>query len=80
MNWKDKVVLLTGASSGIGEGLAIALAARGAVLGLLARRENLLTALAEKCQSAGGKARVLAADVTDADAVQRAADDLRKEF
>ena len=80
MNWQGKVVLLTGASSGIGEGIAIALAKRGAVLGLLARRENLLTELAQKCELAGGKAITLACDVTDAEAVQNAADILREEF
>lgn len=80
MIWKDKVVLLTGASSGIGEGLAIALAKRGSVLGLLARRESLLLELVQKCESVGGTARPLACDVTDADAIQKAADSLRAEF
>ena len=80
MDWKGKVVLLTGASSGIGEGLALALAGRGATLGLLARREDLLTELAAKCESAGGKAHPLPTDVTDAEAVQNAADRLQTEF
>jgi short-subunit dehydrogenase len=80
MFWKDKVVFLTGASSGIGEALAIAIAKRGAILGLLARREEMLKELAEKCESLGGKARVFAADVVDAEAVQKSADALRAEF
>jgi len=78
--WKDKVVFLTGASSGIGEALAIEISKSGAVLGLLARREELLKQLAEKCEAAGGTARYFACDVTDAAAVQKAADDLRAEF
>ena len=53
MEWKDKIVFLTGASSGIGEALAIAIAGKGATLGLLARREELLTDLATRCESAG---------------------------
>jgi len=80
MKWTDKIVFLTGASSGIGEGLAIALAKRGAVLGLLARREDLLMDLAKRCEAAGGKARTFVCDVVDADAVQKAADSLRREF
>ena len=78
--WKNKVIFLTGASSGIGEGLAIALAKRGAVLGLVARRGDLLRDLANRCELAGGKARVFACDVTDARALQDAANKLRDEF
>ncbi|MEP6789661.1 MAG: SDR family NAD(P)-dependent oxidoreductase, partial [Acidobacteriota bacterium] len=66
MKWNDKTVFLTGASSGIGEALAIALAKQGATLGLLARREELLAALAAKCEEAGGKARIFPCDVVDA--------------
>jgi len=80
MDWKGKVVFLTGASSGIGEGIALALAKKGATLGLLARREELLKDLAVRCEAAGGAARVFAADVTDYDAVRSAADALRNEF
>ncbi len=77
---KNKTVFLTGASSGIGEGLALEMAKRGAVLGLLARRKDLLIDLAVRCEAAGGKARVFAADVTDAGAVKKAAQDFRDEF
>jgi NAD(P)-dependent dehydrogenase (short-subunit alcohol dehydrogenase family) len=80
MDWNGKVVFLTGASSGIGEGLALALAERGAVLGLLARRKELLDDLADRCRAAGGTARVFAADVTDEEAVFLAADEMRSEF
>jgi Short-chain dehydrogenases of various substrate specificities len=72
MNWHHKTVFLTGASSGIGEGLALALAKNGAVLGLVARREELLRELAEKCERAGGVARAYPADVTDPSAVEEA--------
>jgi len=80
MDWKSKVLFLTGASSGIGEALAIALAKKGATIGLLARREAELRDLASRCETAGGTARVFAADVTDALAIQNAADLLRDEF
>ena len=66
--WMDKVVFLTGASSGIGEALAIELARRGAILGLLARRENLLRDLVAKCERLGTAAREFPCDITDASA------------
>lgn len=80
MFWKNKVVFLTGASSGIGEALALETAKRGAILGLVARREDLLNELAAKCEAVGGKARVFVCDVVDAAAVQTAAQTLRNEF
>jgi NADP-dependent 3-hydroxy acid dehydrogenase YdfG len=79
-NWKDNVVFLTGASSGIGEALAISLAKKGAILGLLARREDLLKTIAEKCEKVGGTARFFAVDVTDEKGVTEAAQSLIKEF
>ena len=78
--WNKKVVLLTGASSGIGEALALTLAKRGAILGLVARRREMLEDLAERCKNAGGDARVFAVDVTDADAIVQAADELLSDF
>jgi NADP-dependent 3-hydroxy acid dehydrogenase YdfG len=77
MFWKDKVVFLTGASSGIGKGLALAIADQGGIVGLLARRVELLEELAAQCS---GAARIFAADVTHAEEVQAAADSLRAEF
>lgn len=80
MNWDGQVVFLTGASSGIGEGLALALAKRGAVLGLVARRREMLDDLADRCRKLGGTARVFAIDVTDEALVAEAADEMRSEF
>lgn len=78
--WKDKVVFLTGASSGIGEALAIEMARRGANLGLLARRRELLESLVEKCEKFGVRVKIFTVDVTDEQAVQDAADALREGF
>lgn len=78
--WKNKVVFLTGASSGIGEALALELAKRGAILGLLARRENLLRDLVAKCERKGTAAREFPCDITDEAAVFDAAQSLRNEF
>ncbi len=80
MFWKNKTIFLTGASSGIGEALAIDLAKKGATLGLLARREELLSGIVDKCEKAGGAARIFACNVTDSDAVDKAAADFRAEF
>lgn len=80
MNWKGKVVFLTGASSGIGEALATALAKKGAIIGLVARRREMLEDLADKCRSAGGQARVFPLDVTDEIAVADAANEMRSEL
>ena len=80
MSFRDKVIFITGASSGIGEGLALALAKEGAVIGLVARREENLRALADRCEAAGGKACAFVCDVTDADAVRLAAEHFRRAF
>jgi short-subunit dehydrogenase len=78
--WKNKIVFLTGASSGIGEGLALDMAQRGATVGLFARRSGLLNDLAQRCETVGGKARAFAGDVRDATEVKRAAAALHREF
>jgi short-subunit dehydrogenase len=70
--WADKVVLVTGASSGIGRALALELAKRGAPVALLARRVEALTQLANEIESAGGKALVLPADVRNVAEVENA--------
>ncbi len=79
-NWKDKVILLTGASSGIGEGIALAVAQQGATLGLIARRKELLDDLAGRCRAAGGTAVAFPLDVTDAAALAAAAEEMRTRF
>ncbi|HEY4383524.1 MAG TPA: SDR family NAD(P)-dependent oxidoreductase [Ktedonobacteraceae bacterium] len=60
-----KVAIITGASSGIGEATAIALAAQGASIALAARREDRLKSLAKRITDQGGKALTIVADVAD---------------
>lgn len=60
-----KVALITGASSGIGEATAIALAKEGASVGLAARRGDRLGELAGKIEADGGKALPVEVDVSD---------------
>jgi NADP-dependent 3-hydroxy acid dehydrogenase YdfG len=59
------VALVTGASSGIGEAAAVALAGEGAAVALAARRTDRLDRLAATIRERGGTALVLAADITD---------------
>lgn len=65
---KDQVVVITGASSGIGAALAAQLGERGASLALVARRE---AALAEVASRTGGSALIVPADVTSREEVRR---------
>lgn len=62
---KGKVVAITGASSGIGEAIAVMLAAKGARVVLAARRADKIKALAEQITASGGQATYAATDVTN---------------
>ncbi len=73
-NISGKVVVITGASSGMGEATAGYLADRGAIVVLGARRVDRLNALVDAITKRGGKALALATDVTDAAQVQRLVD------
>ncbi len=66
----DKVILITGASSGIGEGIAHELAARGAKVLMGARRTDRLDAIAEELRSKGAEVATCALDVTDIGSMQ----------
>ncbi|MEK6294063.1 MAG: SDR family NAD(P)-dependent oxidoreductase, partial [Paraburkholderia tropica] len=64
-NIESKVVLITGASSGIGAVTARHLAAQGAHVAVAARRTDRLDALVAEIESSGGRAKAYALDVTD---------------
>ncbi len=65
-----KSIIITGASSGIGEASAILLAQKGAKLTLAARREDRLVELVKKITAAGGEAIYVVTDVTDRQQVE----------
>ncbi len=70
MDIKDKVAIVTGASSGIGEATALMLAKAGAKVTVAARREEKLNALKDKIERDGGSVLVVPTDVTDKKAVE----------
>lgn len=75
---KDKTVVITGASSGVGRAAAVAFAKAGAALVIAARREDALQEVADECSAFGAEVLVVCTDVTDSGemaALAEAADD-----
>jgi short-subunit dehydrogenase len=75
-----QVVMITGASAGVGRAVAVEFARRGAAIGLLARGRAGLEGARQDVEAAGGRALILQADVADPDAVERAAAQLEEDF
>jgi NAD(P)-dependent dehydrogenase (short-subunit alcohol dehydrogenase family) len=75
-----EVVVVTGASGGIGRASARAFGARGAHVGLIAGGPTGLAAAARDVEAAGGKACVLPTDVADPDQCEAAAEEVERTF
>ena len=79
-NIQGKVVVITGASSGLGEATARLLSAEGASVALGARRIDRLQSLAKELSGKGGKALAIATDVADCDEVKTLVDTALQTF
>jgi len=77
---QPEVVVITGASAGVGRATVREFAKHGARIGLLARGRDGLEAARREVEEAGGRALVLAVDVANADAVEAAAEAVEREF
>jgi NAD(P)-dependent dehydrogenase (short-subunit alcohol dehydrogenase family) len=77
---KHEVVVITGASAGVGRATAQAFARRGAKIGLIARGRDGLEGAKRDVEALGGEALILPLDVSDAEALERAAAEVEKTF
>lgn len=77
---RNSIVVVSGASAGLGRAIAVAFARRGCRIGLIARDRHRLNAAANEVRAAGGHALTLPLDVADADAVEDAAARVEDEF
>ncbi|HYM46843.1 MAG TPA: SDR family oxidoreductase [Burkholderiaceae bacterium] len=78
-NLKEKVALVTGASSGLGARFARVLAANGALTVLAARRLERLKDLRAEIEAAGGAAHVVSLDVTEQDSIEAAVEQIERD-
>ena len=80
MNLKNKRILLTGATGGVGRLLAKSLAEKGAVMMLVGRNTNKLITLKADIERAGGKAMIIEADLSKLGAPQSVADSAQQQL
>src|SRR5688500_208337 len=78
--FKSKVVVITGASAGVGRATARAFGEQGAHVGLLARGQEGLEAARAEIESAGGRALAIPTDVADHDQIEAAAQTIEEEL
>lgn len=79
-NTPPEVVVITGASAGVGRATACAFARRGACIGLLARGLDGLQATQDEVESLGGKALIVQTDIADPEQIEQAAEQVEAAF
>jgi len=79
-NFNDKVIVITGASSGFGKGAALKFADQVARLVLAARRDEVLDGVAHECETRGASALAVATDVSVREDVERLAQSALQKF
>ena len=77
---RKQVIVVTGASAGVGRATVRAFAKRGASIGLIARGRDGLEAAANEIEALGGKAMIIAADVANAEQIEAAAAAIEEAF
>lgn len=78
--WKEKVVVVTGGSAGLGKSIALAFGQRGATVVIAARGQEQLAAAAQELQSAGCNVRAIAADAGSESDVKRLIDEVQESY
>lgn len=80
MNWRDQIAVVTGASSGIGQTIAMRLADRGATLVLIGRNAARLEAAAELARPKAARVLIVCADLNCDEDINRVSTELQREF
>lgn len=80
MELKDKIIIVTGASQGLGREISCQIARLGATVALVARQENLLQKVKEQIVNDGGKAECFTCDVSDATQVKETVNKIVEKF
>lgn len=80
MNLKNKIVVITGASQGLGKALSIKLADMGAKIAMVSRNEKLLNEVKKEINNNNGESEVFVCDITKIDQVKKTVDKILEKF
>ncbi len=80
LDFNGKVVAVTGASRGIGQAISLGFSSLGAEVILISRSRDKLEEVAGIIEKSGGKAHVIAADLTDVDAINKTVDEIKTKY